>query len=744
MAPRFKAFLAAVALLALTPLAPAVAGGGQSYQGVVRIWHGDTFGAAPTQQGAVLDVGNGVQYALDLPLSQAAGYAGATVRLNALQRAGTLVPTSPVDVVALDPQLAGTAPSASGTVTAAATTRRVVVIAFTFPDLTTPPKTTTQIEDLVWDADGSNPNSIRAYYEESSDGAFTIDGGVLGYYQISANASAGCAYSTWSSQARTLAASDATAAGYDLNTATIVYVFPTVGSCGWAGLGQLPGTTSWINGYVDLRVIGHELGHNFGVHHAASVVCRDATGARIAYTAREADDCSYSEYGDPFSIMGSSSILTHHAWQRQQLGYPVVSTTVTPTAGFDQTYALTALEPAADTTAVRLLRIVRPGSSYLDVELRAPKSPFENFSVSSTAVTGITVRVGYANTNRSQSRLLDATFGTNGISDAQVQPGQSIFDPVSGVTVTLTSVTSGIASVRVQSIGTDTTAPSAVGNLQKSTDATPKVVLTWDAATDNRALAGYEIRRGGVKCAVVKALTVTDTGAWTTTGCTGLTPGGSYTYAVIPYDASGNVGTTSTIAVTVASSDVTPPSTPGTPSVTGTTASSVSLSWSAATDETAMGGYQVFRGGSLVGTTTGTTYTDAGLTAATTYAYTVRAYDSSSNYGTVSGSVDGTTLAAPTAPGSTSVTFIGVGQIRVDWTAGANVVTYEVRRETYDARRKVWGSAVTVATGITGLTYTNKVTKAGTYRYSVRAVSGTYTTAWITSGQIVISSAQLK
>ena len=85
-----------------------------------------------------------------------------------------------------------------------------------------------------------------------------------------------------------------------------------------------------------------------------------------------------------------------------------------------------------------------------------------------------------------------------------VIPTGMTFDPVSGMTVTLVSVTGGVASVRVQSAGTDATAPSAVSNLQKSTDATPKVVLSWGAATDNRALAGYEIRRGGVKCAVAK------------------------------------------------------------------------------------------------------------------------------------------------------------------------------------------------------------------------------------------------
>lgn len=59
--------------------------------------------------------------------------------------------------------------------------------------------------------------------------------------------------------------------------------------------------------------------------------------------------------------------------------------------------------------------------------------------------------------------------------------------------------------------------------------------------------------------------------------------------------------------------------------VSGTTSSSVSLSWSASSGAT---GYNVYRGGTKVGSATGTSYTDSGLSASTTYSYAVTATNS--------------------------------------------------------------------------------------------------------------------
>ena len=93
--------------------------------------------------------------------------------------------------------------------------------------------------------------------------------------------------------------------------------------------------------------------------------------------------------------------------------------------------------------------------------------------------------------------------------------------------------------------------------------------------------------------------------------------------------------------------DTTAPSAPAGLTVTGTTSSTVSLSWTAATDNTAVTGYQVLRGGTQVGTTTGATgFTDTGLSAATAYSYTVRAVDAAGNTSAASSAVTATTAAA--------------------------------------------------------------------------------------------------
>ncbi|AXI76799.1 DUF4832 domain-containing protein [Peterkaempfera bronchialis] len=96
--------------------------------------------------------------------------------------------------------------------------------------------------------------------------------------------------------------------------------------------------------------------------------------------------------------------------------------------------------------------------------------------------------------------------------------------------------------------------------------------------------------------------------------------------------------------------DTTPPTAP-TLTATGHTAASVSLSWSGATDNVGVTGYDVYRSGSLVGSTASTTYTDTGLTAGTAYSYTVRARDAAGN---VSADSNRVTVTTDTGSGGSS------------------------------------------------------------------------------------------
>ncbi|MFF8401189.1 glycoside hydrolase family 6 protein [Streptomyces sp. NPDC015684] len=100
--------------------------------------------------------------------------------------------------------------------------------------------------------------------------------------------------------------------------------------------------------------------------------------------------------------------------------------------------------------------------------------------------------------------------------------------------------------------------------------------------------------------------------------------------------------------------DTKAPTAPTGLTVSATAADSVSLTWTAATDDTAVAGYDVYRDGVKSGTATGTSYTDRGLSPATTYRYTVKARDAAGNVSTASAAVSATTKTSGGGGGGTS------------------------------------------------------------------------------------------
>lgn len=95
------------------------------------------------------------------------------------------------------------------------------------------------------------------------------------------------------------------------------------------------------------------------------------------------------------------------------------------------------------------------------------------------------------------------------------------------------------------------------------------------------------------------------------------------------------------------SSDTVAPTAP-TLAASGTTYTSTNLSWSGATDNVAVTGYDVYQGASLIGSTASTSYTVTSLTPSTTYSFTVKAKDAAGNASVSSNTVSVTTLAGST------------------------------------------------------------------------------------------------
>ncbi len=76
----------------------------------------------------------------------------------------------------------------------------------------------------------------------------------------------------------------------------------------------------------------------------------------------------------------------------------------------------------------------------------------------------------------------------------------------------------------------------------------------------------------------------------------------------------------------------------------GTTSTSTNLSWSGATDNVGVTGYDVYMNASLIGSTATTTYTVTGLTPSTNYSFSVKAKDAAGNTSVSSNTVNVTTL----------------------------------------------------------------------------------------------------
>jgi hypothetical protein len=194
---------------------------------------------------------------------------------------------------------------------------------------------------------------------------------------------------------------------------------------------------------------------------------------------------------------------------------------------------------------------------------------------------------------------------------------------------------------------TDTVAPTAATLAASGTTQTA-TSLSWSGATDNVAVTGYDVYKDGV---------LLGSTASTTYAVSGLSASTTYAFTVKAKDAAGNVSVASnSVSVTTLApvADTTAP-TAATLSASGTTSTTTNLSWTGATDNVAVTGYDVYKGATLLGSTASATYAVSGLTASTTYAFSVKSKDAAGNVSVASNSVSVTTSAVSALTYCTSV-----------------------------------------------------------------------------------------
>ena len=299
--------------------------------------------------------------------------------------------------------------------------QRTVVILVNFTDNLGSPVTAPDAAAVTF-------GQVNSFYQENSYGQTSVSGDVYGLYTIPMSSSV-CD----SNQLATLADQQATSHGVNLSLYTRkVYSFPN-NACTWWGLGTVGGQPSqaWINGTFSLKVVGHEMGHNFGDYHSKSSPCDPAGG------------CSMLEYGDDRDIMGQSGIGHLNAFQKERLGWlnygssPGIQSVTGP-----GTYWIDSLQTLGGTKALKILQSSTSGNTYYYVEARTQTGFDAGYG------PGVILHTGN-DTDGNTSVQVDLDPQTTAF-DSVLDPGQSFVDASIALTITTSSMEAGGAWVTVQ------------------------------------------------------------------------------------------------------------------------------------------------------------------------------------------------------------------------------------------------------------------------------------------------------
>ncbi len=302
---------------------------------------------------------------------------------------------------------------------------------------------------------------------------------------------------------------------------------------------------------------------------------------------------------------------------------------------------------------------------------------------------------------------------------------------------------SGLGRFCDESVATDSERPTTPKGLIP-TIAADGIGLHWTSSSDNVGVTGYEIRRstdGGLG----PVIDISELPAYLDTSAVA---GETYTYAVAALDASGNRSWRSNLATIggAAATDTTRPSPPKALVVERSTASSVSLTWTASTDNIGVHRYIVFRSvdgslGSEVGRSTTPTFVDPSIADGQTYTYAVKAIDAAlntswrSNYAVASTSGASSDVERPSTPKGLNGMATG-GTVVITWTSSTDnvgVAGYEIYRSTDGTV----GSPITTSEASS---FIDASVEPGTaYTYAVKAYDAAGNSSWRSNTSTITS-----
>lgn len=274
----------------------------------------------------------------------------------------------------------------------------------------------------------------------------------------------------------------------------IIYAFPPQSCLQWGGQTYYGGREIWLNGSIlSPHTYLHELGHDWWSDHSNSLrFCSPDTSAELA-------DCSSTEYGDPFSVMGSKNCTQKGSrWFSLPSGYDLYGWGLIPAPATVKTDGATTLSAlyAPSPGLPRLMKVpLTTGTVWIEYRKskqsldRAWGDPYDTWGLyASRALDGVVVRwtpadvTGTATSRLPAPQLLDMRPVTQDCLDAPLQPGERLRLPDGRGYVALAKVSGRRAVVFVGAPPARIDAPTIEGSGLVGETLAIKYPATWSGA----------------------------------------------------------------------------------------------------------------------------------------------------------------------------------------------------------------------------------------------------------------------
>jgi M6 family metalloprotease-like protein len=397
-----------------------------------------------------LRANDGTLLALDLPRGGAEPESGAEVTVRGV-RVGDRVAAGSVRV---SPLARTTAPSCAPT-----GQQDVAVLLVTIGGTPAPELSAADAYDLFFGA----TSSVDSWVREASYGKAWLAGGVFGWYTV-ATSDPGAGYEALRDAAIAAADRDVDFRRYS----RVFVVISGASGCTWTGIGSMSCATlssprdgsftassSWMvapaagDRVAAVALAAHELGHNFGLGHAAT---RDFGSAPLGALGAKG---TIDEYGDPFSAMGASSPGHYAAPHKAALGWLAASNVASVESG--ASFVLSPLEIV--TGGVQALKVRRGtgNDAWLWLTYRQPVGADANLGGAPFAGALVHYQDAYSGL---QTQLVDFSPATGTFADPPLPGGAAWADPYSNLSVSIGRATANGLEVTV-SYGAPKCVPAA-------------------------------------------------------------------------------------------------------------------------------------------------------------------------------------------------------------------------------------------------------------------------------------------